>query len=93
MITLTRLNRQHFAVNPDLIERAESTPDTVLTLVDGSKYLICESLTELSHIVLEHRANVVARAIELADADPAVALATVTGLRPRPRLTASTNLD
>ena len=37
MIVLTRLNGHAFALNPDLIERAESTPDTVITLVDGKK--------------------------------------------------------
>ena len=35
MIIVTRLNGPPFALNPDLIERADATPDTVLTLVDG----------------------------------------------------------
>ena len=37
MILLTRLNGPPFALNADLIERAEATPDTVITLVDGTK--------------------------------------------------------
>jgi len=39
MIVLTRLNGPSFALNPDLIERIESTPDTVITLVDGAQYV------------------------------------------------------
>ena len=35
MIIVTRLNGPPFALNPDLIERADATPDTVLTLEDG----------------------------------------------------------
>ena len=38
MIQLTRLNSQTFALNTDLIERIEETPDTVLTLIDGTRY-------------------------------------------------------
>ena len=40
MITVTRLNGPAFALNPDLIERIETTPDTVITLVDGAKYVV-----------------------------------------------------
>ena len=48
-----------FALNPDLIERAEATPDTVVTLVNGSKYVIRESLEELIELVRDYRAAVV----------------------------------
>ena len=37
MIVVTRLHGSSMAVNCDLIERVESTPDTVVTLVDGSR--------------------------------------------------------
>ena len=36
MITLTRLSGSMFALNSDLIERVDSTPDSVVTLVDGT---------------------------------------------------------
>lgn len=62
MILLTRLNGPVFAVNPDLIERAEATPDTVLTLVDGKKHVVTESLAELVELIRDYRASVVARA-------------------------------
>ena len=57
MIMLSRLNGLPFALNPDLIERAEATPDTVLTLCDGSKLLIGETVEELVARVREYRAS------------------------------------
>lgn len=62
MIMLTRLNGVPFALNPDLIERAEATPDTVLTLCDGSKLLIGESVEELVELVRDYRSRVISRA-------------------------------
>ena len=44
MILLTRLSGSVFVLNADLIERLDSTPDTVVTLVDGKKYVVAESL-------------------------------------------------
>jgi flagellar protein FlbD len=62
VVILTRLNGHMFALNPDLVERAESTPDTVVTLVDGTKYVVTESVPELIARVRTYRASVVAAA-------------------------------
>ncbi|HTV10766.1 MAG TPA: flagellar FlbD family protein [Acidimicrobiales bacterium] len=67
MILLTRLNGPQIAVNADLIERAEATPDTVLTLVDGTKYLVTESVQEVIDRVRNFRASVLVAAKELED--------------------------
>ena len=67
MILLTRLNGPVFALNPDLVERADSTPDTVITLVDGTKYVVAESLAELVALIRQYRAGVVADAQHLVD--------------------------
>jgi flagellar protein FlbD len=67
MILLTRLNGPQIAVNADLIERAEATPDTVLTLVDGTKYLVVESVQEVIDKVRSFRASVLVAAKELED--------------------------
>ena len=40
MILLTRLNGEQIVINADLIERAEATPDTVLTLTSGTRYVV-----------------------------------------------------
>ena len=62
MILISRLNGPQFALNPDLIERVEATPDTVLTLVDGTKYLISDSVEDVIQKVREYRASVIALA-------------------------------
>ncbi|MEV0135038.1 flagellar FlbD family protein [Dactylosporangium sp. NPDC050688] len=71
MILLTRLNGPVFALNPDLVERADCTPDTVVTLVDGTKYLIAESLPELVELIRKYRAQVVVDAQQLVGQTPA----------------------
>jgi flagellar protein FlbD len=59
MIIVTRLHGPSLAVNCDLIERVEATPDTVLTLVDGSRYVVRESVAEVVDKVRAFRASVV----------------------------------
>lgn len=62
MILLRRLGGPLFTLNPDLIERAEATPDTVVTLIGGNKYVVCESLDELIELIREYRARIIAAA-------------------------------
>ncbi|HTE69216.1 MAG TPA: flagellar FlbD family protein [Actinomycetes bacterium] len=59
MIIVTRLHGSSMAVNCDLIERVEATPDTVVTLVDGSRYVVRESVGEIVDKVRAFRASVV----------------------------------
>jgi flagellar protein FlbD len=70
MILLTRLNGPVFALNPDLVERADCTPDTVITLVDGTKYLVAESLPDVVTLIRQYRASVVAEAQNLVGQTP-----------------------
>lgn len=65
MITMTRLSGQRFALNPDLMERIEATPDTVITLVDGSRHVVAEGVDEIVDLVRNFRASVVAIAQRL----------------------------
>ncbi len=62
MILVTRLNGAVFALNPDLVERVDCTPDTVVTLVDGTKYIIAESVPEFIESVRHYRASLIAQA-------------------------------
>ena len=59
MIILTRLHGGSVAVNCDLVERVEAVPETVVTLVDGSRYVVSESVAEVVDKVREFRASVV----------------------------------
>lgn len=42
MITLHRLDGKEFVLNVNLIETVEATPDTVVTLTSGHKYVVRE---------------------------------------------------
>jgi flagellar protein FlbD len=76
VISLTRFSGQRFALNPDLIERVEATPDTVITLVDGSRQIVVEDLDDVVAKVQHFRAAVVAlsqrmEVLPLGDGTPA----------------------
>ena len=62
MIVLTRLNRTRFAVNPDLIERVQATPDTTLIMVDGATFVVTESMDDVIAQITGFRAGVLAAA-------------------------------
>ena len=70
MIMVTRRNGTRFALNPDLLERAEATPDTVLTLVAGTKYVVSESVDEIIDEIRSYRASVMAAAEQLMTESP-----------------------
>jgi flagellar protein FlbD len=64
MIVVTRLHGSVLALNCDLIERVEATPRTILTMVDGSRYVVRESVAEVVDKVRAFRASVIALAHE-----------------------------
>lgn len=55
MIKVTRLNHVPLILNSDLIEHIDMTPDTVITLVAGQKYMVLESADEIVEKVIEFR--------------------------------------
>jgi len=61
MIELTRLNGNPLVVNSDLIKTAESSPDTMLTLINGEKLIVRESCAEVTERVLAYRARLLAQ--------------------------------
>ena len=65
MIRVTRLNGEQFALNPDLIERVEAHPDTVAFLVDGTKYVVKETVDDVLREIREYRAGILATSYEM----------------------------
>jgi flagellar protein FlbD len=47
MISLTRMNDVRFVLNAELIKYIERTPDTVITLINGDRVLVRESVDEV----------------------------------------------
>ena len=58
MITLTRMNDTQYTLNCELIEMIEETPDTVVTLVSGKKFIVKESREEIISRVCEYKRKI-----------------------------------
>lgn len=81
MILLTRLNGSTFAVNPDLVERIQEQPDTTVVLVDGTTFIVTETIDEVISEIAEYRARVIALAHAMHFDAPAAVPATARGPR------------
>jgi flagellar protein FlbD len=55
MIEVHRLNGELFLLNSDMIETVEMTPDTVVRLVNGHRYVIRETLDDIEGAIVEFR--------------------------------------
>jgi flagellar protein FlbD len=55
MIRVTRLNGSELIINGELIQEVESTPDTVITLMNGKKMMVKESTKEVIQAVVEYK--------------------------------------
>ena len=62
MIQLTRLNHVPLIVNADLIEHVEVTPDTVVALTTGQRFMVLESAEEVVEKVIQFRKAILASA-------------------------------
>ena len=47
MIELTKMDSRRMLLNEDAIESVEETPDTVVRLLNGNKYIVKESRKEI----------------------------------------------
>ncbi|MBE9927055.1 flagellar FlbD family protein [Cellulosimicrobium cellulans] len=65
MIVLTRFSSERIAINADLVARVETNPDTRVTLIDGSRYIVTEPMEVVIRLVEEHKARVLALARSL----------------------------
>jgi len=55
MITLQRLNKETFVLNADFIETLEATPDTVVTLTNGKKLMVKNSVEDVVKQVIAYK--------------------------------------
>ena len=62
MIRLTRINHTPLVLNSDLIEHIEVTPDTVITLAAGQKFMVLESADEVINRVIDFRRSLLSNA-------------------------------
>ncbi len=58
MIKLTRLNGTVILVNENFIELAEETPDTVITMENGHRYLVQEKLDDIVIMIKDYKKEI-----------------------------------
>jgi flagellar protein FlbD len=58
MITVTRLDRRVIVLNADLIKMIESTPDTIITLLNGDTVVVRETLDEVVRRATDYQRQV-----------------------------------
>jgi flagellar protein FlbD len=62
MIVVTRLDKQQMFLNPDHIICIEETPDTVITLFNGNRYIVVDKARTIISRVIVFRSNISRRA-------------------------------
>lgn len=60
MIFITRTNGTKLYINPELIQTVESTPDTVVTMLDNKKLIVRDTPQEIAERFIEYRRKVMA---------------------------------
>lgn len=58
MIEVTKLNDEKFVLNAELIKTVEETPDTVITITTGNKYIVKESVNEVIQKVVTYKKQI-----------------------------------
>ncbi|MCT4564064.1 MAG: flagellar FlbD family protein [Maledivibacter sp.] len=58
MIYVSRLNGEVLAVNSDLIEFIEATPNTVVSMTTGRKIVVKEGIDEIIVKILEYKKRI-----------------------------------
>lgn len=59
MIDLTAMNSKEFILNADHIEKIEEVPETLITLTNGKKYIVLESIEEVIDKVIKYKNKIV----------------------------------
>jgi flagellar protein FlbD len=62
VIKVTRINGTAMVLNAELIEVVEETPDTVISLTTGHKYVVHEAAEEIVDRSIEYRRQCAQRA-------------------------------
>jgi len=61
MIRLTRLNQKPLVLNAELIAYVESTPDTLVTLSNGNRVHVRETVDQVVDRVIAYKARILQR--------------------------------
>lgn len=65
MIPLTRLNGTKYYLNADMIMSVEGTPDTVITLLNTSKFIVKDKPEEVIDRIMKYQRSIHIRDVEI----------------------------
>lgn len=58
MVEVTRLKGSKIIINAELIETIEETPDTVITLTSGKKFVVAENAAQVTELVVNYKRKI-----------------------------------
>lgn len=58
MVEVTRFNKETIYINADLIEMIEASPDTVVTMTTGRKFVVSETKEEMVDKIIKYKRKI-----------------------------------
>lgn len=53
------MNNKEFILNDDHIEKIEEIPETMITLTNGKKYIVLDSLEEIRRKIIRYKSEII----------------------------------
>ena len=63
MIKLTGLNNRPIVLNAEQIEKLEAVPESLVTLINGNKYIVTDSIDEIIEKVIEYKNRILIKKV------------------------------
>ncbi len=64
MIELTGMNNRTFVLNAEHVEKIEQVPESLITLSNGKKYIVMESVDEIIGKIKEYKSDIITLGIQ-----------------------------
>lgn len=58
MIRVTGMNNKEMIINCEQIEKIEEIPETVITIMNGNKYLVLETPEEIVELIVDYKRQI-----------------------------------
>lgn len=64
MIQVTGMNHESFTLNAEHIEKIEQVPESLITLVNGKRYIVIETPEEIIKKVKKYKSDIITLGIQ-----------------------------
>lgn len=61
MVEVTRFNKEKILINADLIEMIGETPDTIISMTTGRKFIVMETKEEMVDKIIKYKQRILSR--------------------------------